>query len=240
MSVEMKKNILSILLSLLFIASSAWGAWVKVDDRDASVAYSGSWNQTSPSTAYMNTATFTVSTSATATYSFTGIQVRFYVWQYDTGQDLNVYIDDGFQQTVNISDGSEASIQAWESGILPDTAHTLRLEVVSGEPHVDAFEHSVSGPPDEDGPTPDPMENLAAIPAETIRSGSRAQAIPITAWTAIPPIPIGLRQGTQAVMRRIGQRQYRQLPVPLAGRHPKWSGIDHTMEAGRKAIPITS
>ncbi|MHC4722092.1 MAG: hypothetical protein ACYS6I_05205, partial [Planctomycetota bacterium] len=92
------------------------------------------------------------------TYSFTGTQVRFYVWQYDTGQGLDVYIDDGFQETVNISDGSEASIQAWESGILPDTAHTLRLEVVSGEPHVDAFEHSVSGPPDEDAPTPDPME----------------------------------------------------------------------------------
>ncbi len=177
----MKKNILSILLSLLFIAASASGAWVKVDDRDTSVTYSGSWSQTSPSTAYMNTATFTASSGAIATYSFTGIKVRFYVWQYDTGQGLDVYIDDGFQETVNISSGSEASIQAWESGTLSSASHTLRLEVVSGEPHIDAFEYSSSGPPDEDAPTPDPME------WQTVPSAQGRNSITMTAATATDP-----------------------------------------------------
>jgi hypothetical protein len=118
------------------------GSWIKVDDRDGSVTYSGStWHQTNPSTAYMNTATFTQNMGISATYSFTGTQVRFYVWQYDTSQGYDVYIDEQFQQTVNISAGSEASIQAWESGTLANTAHTIRLETASGEPHVDAFEH---------------------------------------------------------------------------------------------------
>jgi len=118
------------------------GSWIKVDDRDGSVTYSGStWYQTSPSTAYMNTATFTSNTGISATYSFTGTQVRFYVWQYNTSQGYDVYIDEQFQQTVNVGSGLEASIQAWESGTLANTAHTLRLQTASGEPHVDAFEH---------------------------------------------------------------------------------------------------
>ena len=118
------------------------GSWIKVDDRDGSVTYAGStWHQTSPSTAYMNTATYTQDMGITATYSFTGTQVRFYVWQYDTSQGYDVYIDEQFQQTVNISAGSEASIQAWESGTLADTTHALKLVTASGEPHVDAFEH---------------------------------------------------------------------------------------------------
>ena len=52
-----------------------------------------------------------------------------------------MYIDEQFQQTVTVGGGSEASVQAWESGTLADTAHTLRLTTASGEPHVDAFEH---------------------------------------------------------------------------------------------------
>ncbi|MHC4069236.1 MAG: hypothetical protein ACYS18_09300 [Planctomycetota bacterium] len=143
---------------VLLLASAAAGAWTKVDDRDGSASYSGGWSQTNPSTAYLQTATFTASTGETVIYSFTGTKVRFYVWQYDTAQGLDVYIDDGFQETVNISSGSEASILAWESGVLSSTSHTLKLEVVSGEPHIDAFEYDSGGPPDEEPPTPDPME----------------------------------------------------------------------------------
>ena len=115
--------------------------WQKVDERDASVSYTGDWESTSYSQAYMNTVKFTYTSGSTASYSFTGTQVRFYVYRFDDTQGLDVYIDDQFQQTVNIGSGSEASILAYESGILSGGSHTLRVERVSGEPHLDAFEH---------------------------------------------------------------------------------------------------
>jgi len=153
-----EKTIVLLLLLVLSLASTAVGGWVKVDDRDGSASYSSGWSQTNPSTAYQQTATFTPTAGRTVTYSFTGTRVRFYVWRYDTSQGLDVYIDDGFQETVNISSGSETSILAWESGTLSNAGHTLKLEVVSGEPHIDAFEYDSGGPPEEDPPTPDPME----------------------------------------------------------------------------------
>ncbi|MHC4265830.1 MAG: hypothetical protein ACYSUK_07850 [Planctomycetota bacterium] len=176
-----EKTLILFLVLVLSVASTAAGAWVKVDDRNGSASYSSGWSQTNPSTAYQQTATFTSSTSATVTYSFTGTQVRFYVWRYDTGQGLDVYIDDGFQETVNISSGSETSILAWESGTLSSASHTLRLDVVSGEPHIDAFEYDSGGPPDEEAPTPDPMEWQTA---PTAQGGT---IITMTAVTATDP-----------------------------------------------------
>jgi len=163
------------------MVASASAAWVKVDDRDAAASYSGGWSQTNPSTAYMQTATFTADAGETATYSFTGTQVRFYVWQYDTPQGLDVYIDDGFEETVNISAGSEASILAWQSGTLTSASHTLKLEVASGEPHIDAFEYDSGGPPDEEPPSPDPMQ------WQTPPSVQGGSAITMTAVEATDP-----------------------------------------------------
>ncbi len=89
----------------------------------------------------MGTATFADASGETASYTFTGTQVRVYLWQYDTSQGLGVYIDNVLQTTINWGTGSETSVMAYESGTLTAGSHTIRVEYTSGEPHLDAFEY---------------------------------------------------------------------------------------------------
>lgn len=123
-----------------FSAVSA-NEWIKIDDRDAAIVYGGNWYQTNPSSAYMQTATLTQASGLTATYTFTGTQIRFYAWQYDTPQGYSVSIDGGSSQSVNVSSGSEQSVLAYESSVLSSSNHTIVITTASGEPHLDAIEY---------------------------------------------------------------------------------------------------
>ena len=114
--------------------------WQKVDERDSSVAYAGDWdNNNWGPPCYMGTVKLSTQTGASATYSFTGTQVRLYVLREST-QTLDIYVDDEFQQQIVVS-GSEAHFMAWESGVLSGGSHTLKVERAAGEAKIDAFEH---------------------------------------------------------------------------------------------------
>ena len=58
----------------------------------------------------------------------------------ESSQTLDFYVDDEFQEQVVIS-GSEASVIAYESGILSSGPHTLKVVRAAGEAKIDAFEH---------------------------------------------------------------------------------------------------
>jgi len=135
-----------------------------VDDADSAISYAGTWGTASYSSAYNGTVHYCETSGATASYTFVGVQVRVYLWQYDTSQAMDVYIDNQFQQTISLSSGSEASIMAYESGSLTNDSHTVRVEYSSGEPHFDAYEYLTGAAGDTDPPTPNPA-TFASPPA---------------------------------------------------------------------------
>jgi hypothetical protein len=121
-------------------ATTTAGTWQKVDERDASVTWAGDWeNNNWGSPCYMGTVKISTVTGSSGTYSFTGTQARLYVLR-ETSQTLDIYVDDIFQQQVVIS-GAEASVIAYESGVLSAGPHTLKVVRAAGEAKIDAFEH---------------------------------------------------------------------------------------------------
>ncbi|MEM9885746.1 MAG: LamG-like jellyroll fold domain-containing protein [Bacteroidota bacterium] len=137
--------------------------WVQVNDNDVNASYSGTWTSVAAPNGYQNDAHFTQSSGATVTYSFTGTQVRLYLWIEQIAQSVNVSIDGSpFTNITQAGGGSGSSVQVYESPTLADGNHTLSVVYASGEVHIDAFEHletcTISPPP----PPPNNSSTFAA------------------------------------------------------------------------------
>ena len=73
-----------------------------VDDRDASLVYSGTWHDDSGSTFLNGTARYTSDANASVSFTFTGTAIQWY-GQNDTNfGTANVYIDGVLVETVNV------------------------------------------------------------------------------------------------------------------------------------------
>lgn len=117
------------------------GVWKKIDDRDSSISYTGDWEEVISDSAYQGTLHWTEEEDAEASYTFTGTQVRVYIWQFEDEQEFNIYLDDQLMQTVIVSPGEEGSILAWESAGLVSGTHSIQVEFSGAEFHLDAFEY---------------------------------------------------------------------------------------------------
>ncbi|MEM6964304.1 MAG: GDSL-type esterase/lipase family protein, partial [Bacteroidota bacterium] len=125
--------------------SCSSGTWTQVNDDDVNATYSGTWNSVTAMNGYQNDAHFTESNGASVTYSFTGTQVRLYMWAEEIAQVVNVSIDGGSDTLISIpqnpGNNVGTSIQVFQSPVLSNGNHTLTVTYVSGEVHIDAFEY---------------------------------------------------------------------------------------------------
>ncbi|KAJ6521558.1 hypothetical protein DFH09DRAFT_215320, partial [Mycena vulgaris] len=119
---------------------------VTVDDTDASsITYQGTWEASSThlsSLDYGGSHTLSTDSSATATFTFTGVAVYYLVprWPYAVNTQLS--LDGGQGVIVNLTDpnasttssgGSESALSsvAWSATDLSNTTHTLVLSMAS-------------------------------------------------------------------------------------------------------------
>ena len=186
----MRKNIFQLMLIFVagvIVSSASAQNWIKINDNDAGISYSSNWKYISASGAYMNDAHWceVMYVGETAEYTFTGTQVRIYVYRFDDTQSFDVYIDTQFQQNVSVGSGPNDSYMAWESGTLANTSHTIQIVTVSGETHLDAFEYDEGA--DTDPPSPDPATWASAPAAQGDSS------ISMTATTGSDPSGVQYR-----------------------------------------------
>lgn len=117
-----------------------------VDDRDASIKYTGGWGTYDANADYAGTETFSTALGATCEFTFTGTGVRYIgAKQKNTGL-VKVYVDGEFKEEIDTysnlgSDLKQAVIYSIEG--LPEGEHTIKLETSGGHADcivVDAFE----------------------------------------------------------------------------------------------------
>ena len=113
-----------------------------VDDRDASLVYSGTWHDDSGSTFLNGTARYTSDANASVSFTFTGTAIQWY-GQNDTNfGTANVYIDGVLVETVNVY-GSMASQKLLFSRTgLTAGEHTIRIVRASATIDVDYFAYA--------------------------------------------------------------------------------------------------
>ncbi len=141
--------------------SGSWNGLI--NNTDASISYAGAWQNVPAVPAHNNDAHFTTSNGATASFSFTGVGLRIYVWQLDVAQSFTVAIDGGAAQNVNVGIGPEGSFLAFEETTLSNTSHNVVVTYGSGELHLDAYDF-LTGCSDTDPPTPNPA-TFSSIPS---------------------------------------------------------------------------
>jgi hypothetical protein len=109
-----------------------------VDDRDASVSYTGTWQNNDPLQAYNGTTKWSYPSGTGFSFAFTGTGVRYYNFDCDAG-NIDIYIDSQYKTTINSSGSCNASVLKYENTSLSSGPHTLSGTVTSGEVEVDAF-----------------------------------------------------------------------------------------------------
>ena len=81
--------------------------WKKVDDIDASITYSGSWGTFTGNLGYNKTEHFSSSKGASAKFTFTGVQARYYGYLRNDLDIAEVRIDGKFVTKVNCYNGNK-------------------------------------------------------------------------------------------------------------------------------------
>jgi hypothetical protein len=138
------------------------GNWTKVDDNDASIAYSANWGGYFGNPGYQNTEHFCQAAGGTATYTFTGNQARYYGFLRNDLGIATIYLDGVLQTNVDCYSATAAFNQLlYQTPMLTYGTHTLMVQA-SGNKNaasssleiiVDAFESFVSTPVNFSAPT---------------------------------------------------------------------------------------
>ena len=113
-----------------------------VDDRDASLVYSGTWHNDSSSTFLNGTARYTSDTNASASFTFTGTAIQWY-GQNDTNfGTAKVYIDGILAETVNVNGPMISQKLLFSRTGLPAGEHTILVVCTSATIDVDYFAYA--------------------------------------------------------------------------------------------------
>ena len=113
-----------------------------VDDRDASLIYSGTWHNDSSSTFLNGTARYTSDTNASVSFTFTGTAIQWY-GQNDTNfGTAKVYIDGILAETVNVSGPMISQKLLFSRTGLPAGEHTILVVCTSATIDVDYFAYA--------------------------------------------------------------------------------------------------
>lgn len=113
-----------------------------VDDRDASLIYSGTWHNDSSSTFLNGTARYTSDTNASVSFTFTGTAIQWY-GQNDTNfGNAKVYIDGILAETVNVNGPMISQKLLFSRTGLPAGEHTILVVCTSATIDVDYFAYA--------------------------------------------------------------------------------------------------
>lgn len=113
-----------------------------VDDRDASLVYSGTWHDDSASTFLDGTARYTSDTNASVSFTFTGTAIQWY-GQNDTNfGTAKVYIDGILAETVNVNGTMTSQKLLFSRTGLPAGEHTILVVCTSATIDVDYFAYA--------------------------------------------------------------------------------------------------
>lgn len=113
-----------------------------VDDRDASLIYSGTWHNDSSSTFLNDTARYTSDTNASVSFTFTGTAIQWY-GQNDTNfGTAKVYIDGILAETVNVNGPMISQKLLFSRTGLPAGEHTILVVCTSATIDVDYFAYA--------------------------------------------------------------------------------------------------
>lgn len=113
-----------------------------VDDRDASLVYSGTWHDDSASTFLDGTARYTSDTNASVSFTFTGTAIQWY-GQNDTNfGTAKVYIDGILAETVNVNGTMTSQKLLFSRTGLSVGEHTILVVRASETIDVDYFAYA--------------------------------------------------------------------------------------------------
>ena len=113
-----------------------------VDDRDASLIYSGTWHNDSSSTFLNGTARYTSDTNASVSFTFTGTAIQWY-GQNDTNfGTAKAYIDGILAETVNVNGPMISQKLLFSRTGLPAGEHTILVVCTSATIDVDYFAYA--------------------------------------------------------------------------------------------------
>lgn len=113
-----------------------------VDDRDASLVYSGTWHDDSASTFLDGTARYTSDANASVSFTFTGTAIQWY-GQNDTNfGTAKVYIDGILAETVNVNGPMISQKILFSKTGLPAGEHTILVVRTSATIDVDYFAYA--------------------------------------------------------------------------------------------------
>lgn len=117
-----------------------------IDDRDASIKYTGGWANYDASSDYAGTETYSTKLGDSCEYTFKGTGIRYIGSKQKNTGLVKVYIDGEFKEEIDTysnlgSDLKQSVIYSIED--LEDGVHTIKLETAGGKANcvvVDAFE----------------------------------------------------------------------------------------------------
>ncbi len=114
--------------------------WAAQVNNTSGISYTGFVNVEAPG-AFQNDAHYIDGSGGTANFSINGNGLRIYVWRLpDVGQSFTISIDGGAAQTVSVGTGPEDSFMAYENTSLSCATHSIVINSVSGETHIDAYQ----------------------------------------------------------------------------------------------------
>ena len=167
------------------ITVSVATTWTKVDDTDASIAYSSGWGTYTGNGGYLNTEHYVPLAGATATFTFTGTKARFYGFKrYDLG-NAEISVDGIVVDTIDCYNSSQLVNQMlYETAALTSGSHTLKVKCTgtknasasSYQTIVDAFEYTLKS---------DSLETSLISPAKSSVVDVQIYPNPVTEQTAV-------------------------------------------------------
>jgi O-glycosyl hydrolase len=140
-------------------------AWIKVDERDSAASYTSGWYNWSQADYYNSTCKYAYIVNETATFAFTGTQVRVYGLKRNDLGYADMYLDNVKKATIDCySSTTQYQVMLYESGALSGGNHSLKVVVNGGKNAsssgiqvvLDAYEYST-------GPAPTPGVNRVPV-----------------------------------------------------------------------------
>ena len=106
------------------------GKWIKIDDTHDNVKYEGTWGTYTQNPSYNYSEHYTETKGATAIFTFTGSQVRFFGYQRNDLGKADILLDGKVVHVADcFSDYTGYDTLVYESDELPHGQHTLTVRV---------------------------------------------------------------------------------------------------------------
>ncbi|NQT85240.1 hypothetical protein HQ560_00660 [bacterium] len=103
--------------------------WTKVDDRDSTVSYSPDWKTWTGNPSYRRTEHYSQKPGATATFTFSGTNARFYGCLRNDLGFAEISVDGEVRATVDLYRPHPEYTKLFETDELPVGEHTLQIKV---------------------------------------------------------------------------------------------------------------